>query len=130
MSNLGNKQTMAKNLKKYMEINHKDRNDICNDLGFKYTTFADWINGKTYPRIDKIELMADYFGISKADLVEDKTDDDSYYFDKETRKIAQEIFENKELRLLFSDARNATPDDLKATHDILLALKRKERGEN
>lgn len=35
-------------------------------------TFSDWINAKTYPRIDKIELMANYFGIEKSDLVEDK----------------------------------------------------------
>mgnify|MGYP000250745067 len=34
-------------------------------------TFSDWVNAKTYPRIDKIELMANYFGVTKADLVED-----------------------------------------------------------
>lgn len=50
-----------------------DRNKICADLNLKYTTFTDWINAKTYPRIDKIELMANYFGISKSDLVEDKS---------------------------------------------------------
>ena len=38
----------------------------------KYTTFTDWVKGNAYPRIDKIELMADYFGISKSDLVEEK----------------------------------------------------------
>ncbi len=54
-----------------MELKGKDRNQICKDLGFKYTTFTDWINGNTYPRIDKIELMANYFGINKADLVEE-----------------------------------------------------------
>lgn len=38
-------------------------------LGVKYTTFTDWVKGNSYPRIDKIELMENYFGISKADLV-------------------------------------------------------------
>ena len=47
---------------------------------------------------------------------------------EETAQMAQEIFENKELRLLFSAARDASPEDLKTTHDLLLALKRKERG--
>ena len=73
MSNLGNKEIMARNIKKYMELNEKDRNDMCRDLGFKYTTFTDWINAKTYPRIDKIELMANYFKVSKSDLVEENT---------------------------------------------------------
>jgi len=70
MSSLGNKEIMAQNIKRLMELYQKDRTDICKDLGFKYTTFTDWINGNTYPRIDKIEMMANYFGISKADLVE------------------------------------------------------------
>lgn len=71
MSNLGNKQIMAQNILHYMEIHGKTRNDMCKALGVKYTTFTDWVNGNSYPRIDKIELMANYFGISKADLVEE-----------------------------------------------------------
>lgn len=70
MSNLGNKQIMAQNIRFYMEQKGKNRTEICNDLGIKYTTFSDWINGNTYPRIDKIELLANYFGVTKADLVE------------------------------------------------------------
>lgn len=73
MSNIGNKQTMAKNILYYMNLKNKSRNDMCQALGVKYTTFTDWVKGNTYPRIDKIELMANYFGISKADLVEDHT---------------------------------------------------------
>jgi repressor LexA len=69
-NNLGNKETMSKNIKHYMDLNHVDRNDLCQSLGVKYTTLSDWINAKTYPRIDKIELMSNYFKISKADLVE------------------------------------------------------------
>ena len=72
MSNLGNKQIMAKNILFYMDQKGIDRMDICDALGIKYTTFVDWINAKTYPRIDKIELMANYFGIDKSDLIEDK----------------------------------------------------------
>lgn len=72
MSDLGNKEIFAKNLKYYMELNNKDRNDICRDLQFPYTTFAEWYNGNIYPRIDKIELIANYFGIKKSDLIERK----------------------------------------------------------
>lgn len=71
MSDLGNKQIMAENIKKYMKRYNKSRNDICRDLSISYTTFSDWVNAKTYPRIDKIEMLANYFGIEKSDLVED-----------------------------------------------------------
>ena len=70
MSNLGNKEIMAKNIRHYLEINNITQTDICTALGFKPATFSDWVNAKTYPRIDKIELMSNYFGISKSDLVE------------------------------------------------------------
>lgn len=79
MSNLGNKQIMAKNIKKYMSLNNVSQTDICNALKFKPSTFSDWVNAKTYPRIDKIEMLANYFGIEKSDLVEDKSNDDSDY---------------------------------------------------
>lgn len=74
MSNLGNKKIMAKNIQYYMDLNKKTRNDMCDALGVKYTTFTDWVKGNTYPRIDKIELMANYFGIQKSDLVEERVD--------------------------------------------------------
>ena len=74
MNNLGNKKTMAENIQYYLDLHHKDRSDLCRDLGFKYTTVSNWLQGVKYPRIDKIELMARYFGISKADLVEKRSE--------------------------------------------------------
>lgn len=72
MSSLGNKEIMAKNIQYYMDLRDKTRNDMCEALGVKYTTFTDWVKGNAYPRIDKIELMANYFGIEKSDLVEER----------------------------------------------------------
>ena len=72
MSDLGNIEIFVKNLKFYMNLKDKTRIDICSDLDIPYTTFAEWYKGKVYPRIDKIELLANYFGIKKSDLIEDK----------------------------------------------------------
>ena len=72
MNDRNSKSILAKNIRHYMELNNKSRNDMCEALGVKYTTLTDWVNGKTYPRIDKIELMANYFGIKKSELVEDR----------------------------------------------------------
>lgn len=71
MNGLGNKKIMARNIQRLMDKAGKTRLQVCDDLGIKYTTFTDWINANTYPRIDKIELLAQYFGVSKADLVEE-----------------------------------------------------------
>ena len=72
MSNLGNKDIMSKNLKYYIDKSGKDRKELSEIWGFPYSTVSEWINGRKYPRIDRIEIMADYFGILKSDLIEDK----------------------------------------------------------
>ena len=70
MSDLGNKAVFSQNLRNLMQKFGKSRNQVCDDLGFKYTTFTDWYNGNKYPRIDKIEMLADYFNVLKSDLIE------------------------------------------------------------
>ena len=70
---LGNKKIMGLNIQRLMDKKGIDRNKLSEDINVSYTTISDWINGKTYPRIDKIELMANYFGVEKSDLVEDKS---------------------------------------------------------
>ena len=72
MSNIGNKEVLARNLKYYIAKSGKDRRELAEIWGFPYSTVTEWINGKKYPRIDRIEIMADYFGILKSDLIEDK----------------------------------------------------------
>lgn len=69
---MSNKSVFAKNLQYQMDLNKKTRKDVCEALGFSYYTFSDWVNGKKYPRMDKVEMLADYFGILKSDLIEDK----------------------------------------------------------
>ena len=72
MSIPANKAIFSRNLRALMARFGKDRGQVCADLGIKYTTFADWYNGNKYPRIDKIERLAQYFGVLKSDLIEDK----------------------------------------------------------
>lgn len=68
---LGNKEIMAQNIRRCMQDAHVTQTDVCNTLHIPMPTFSDWINAKTYPRIDKIEMLANYFGVSKSALVED-----------------------------------------------------------
>lgn len=106
MSNIGNKETMSKNLRYYIEKSGKDRKTLAEIWGFPYSTVTDWINGNKYPRIDRIEVMADYFGIQKSDLIEDKKE-------QPTEKDGL----SKEKKMLIDFARNL-PDD-----KVLLALR-------
>ena len=98
------------------------------ETGISTATLSDWKNGKSQPKKDKIEKICEYFGVPVSYFYGDSTSSDGYYLSDETAQVAQEIFENKELRAVFDVQRGMAPEDLKALHQMALALKRKERG--
>lgn len=126
------KKIFSKNLNHYMELNEKTQTDIINDLGFNKSAVSTWCNGTRLPRMDKVELLAQYFGINRSDLIEDKNEqtDDHYYLNDETRQIAQEAFENPELRTLFKVARDIPPERLRAHIEFMKSLKEQECRNN
>lgn len=121
MSGLGNKEIMANNIQFYMNKKNVTNTDICKVLGFSLSTFSDWIHARTYPRIDKIELMANYFGISKADLVEEHTKEssDTYYLNEDAREMAQFMYDNPEYKVLFDASRKVKKEDIEFVKQML-----------
>jgi transcriptional regulator with XRE-family HTH domain len=90
MSNtsLGNNEIFSRNLRRQLKNANVLQKDVAKAVGVSTGTFADWCNGKLYPRMDKLQLLADYFGINKSELVED------VYIAKETiSKEDQEILD-------------------------------------
>jgi len=121
MSGLGNKEIFSKNLRKYIDLLGKERTEIAKDLDVRYSTFTDWVNGNSYPRIDKIEKMANYFGIRKSDLIEEHKD--NYYLNEESRNIANEILSNPDLKAIITAARDISPEDLLFVKKMLEKMK-------
>lgn len=99
------------------------------ELGFSNGSISKWKT--SMPKPERLQKIADYFGVTVDYLMTGNESDgkERYYTNDETASIAQEIFDNKELRLLFDAAKDAQPEDLQTVHQMLLALKRKERGD-
>lgn len=74
---------------------------------------------------DRLQIIADYLGVSVDYLLTGRNFDQQkgYYFDEESAKVAQKIFESRDLRTLFDAARDARPEDLKTAADWLRRLK-------
>lgn len=98
------------------------------DLGYSNAYISQLRKG-TFPD-DRLKEIANYLNVSVDYLMtgEEKEGGETYYFNEETKKIAQKVFENKNLRMLMDAAQYATPEDIETVHSMLLALKRKERG--
>lgn len=127
------KKIFSRNLNRYLSKYEKTQKEVADSIEVSPQTFNTWCQGIALPRMGKIQKLADYFHIDKSDLIDDKDDcteesESSYYLNDETSNMAQSIFENKELRMLFDAARDADPEDLETVHSMLMALKRKERG--
>lgn len=97
-STLGNKEIFSRNLKRYLESSGTKQKELAKALDVTPSTICDWIKGRGYPRMDKLQLLAEYFGIQKSDLVEDVY-------------IAKETVSNKEQKVL--DLFHKIPDDKK-----------------
>lgn len=109
--------------------------NVAVELGIPTSTISGWKLGQYKPKMDKLKKIADYFNVSLAYLMGESetpfpiTEEGTYWLDEETAKIAQKIFEDKNLRLLFDSAIDSKPEDLKLVHDMLSRLKNEERGD-
>jgi repressor LexA len=72
---MDNRDVFSRNLKYQMDLHNKSRQDVSEALGISYFTITSWVNGSKYPRMDKVEKLADYFGILMSDLIEDKKEE-------------------------------------------------------
>ena len=66
------KDIFAKNLRLYLSKSGKTQKEVAKSIGVSAPTFHEWCAGKKTPRMGKVEKLAEYFGILKSDLIEDK----------------------------------------------------------
>lgn len=65
------KKIFSTNLNYYMKRSGKNTADLAAELSFPFSTVSDWVHGKKYPRMDRVQIIADYFGIMKSHLTEE-----------------------------------------------------------
>ena len=126
MSNLGNKEVMAKNLQYYVERSGKTQKEMSEIVGVATSTFNDWMKAKAYPRIDKIEIMANYFKILKSDLIEDK-DEEHRQMQKNNDIITDAIVRMRsddEFLSVVSGLLTLDADKMSAVKQLLLVLQK------
>ena len=119
---------MYKKFERLLELKGVTPYRVHKDTGISTATLSDWKNGKSQPKKDKIEIICKYFDVPISYFYETEAAGGKYYLNDETAEMAQALFENKDLKVLFDAAKDASPEDLKTTYDMLMALKKKERG--
>lgn len=117
------RKTFSRNLRHYLELNDKQPVDIVNELKVPFSTVSNWINGLKMPRMGKVEMLAQWLGIEKSDLLEDKSESETYYLTPETIEIAQLVHDDPDLRLLFHAAKGVKPENIRLAAEMLTRFK-------
>lgn len=112
-NNLGNKEIMAENIQRYLDRKSVTKLQLSDAIGVPYSTIRDWLKARAYPRIDKIEKMANFFGCTKADLVEPA----DY-----SQPLELRVPYTKEWAELIDVLKNADAEDVARATKILQAL--------
>lgn len=95
--------------------------DVARATGITTTTLSAWKNGRYEPKNDKIQKIADFFGVPITYFFDDTP---AYYFNEETAELAQEIHDNPALRNLFQASRGLNEDALRTLAQTIEALKK------
>ena len=113
---------IAKNISYQLESKNKTQSDLAEYIGVSQTTVSNWCRGEKIPRMKKIDMICDYFGIKRSDLMEDKSDD--FILNKRDKKQIEEIINEAKEKLtsqegLMFDGDPASPE---AIDSILNAM--------
>ena len=96
--------------------------DVAKATGLSYSTFTDWKAGRYTPKAEKGQKIADFFNVP-LEYLDTGEMPEQYYSNPETAKIAQEIFDDRNLRALFDAARDSKPEDLRMAAEMLRKFK-------
>ena len=101
--------------------------DVVRATGITKSTFSDWKSGRSEPKKEKLQKIADFFDVS-LDYLMTGEEQNGYYLNEETAKLAQEMFEDEDMRSLFNMKRNMPPERFKAHMEFMKNLYEQEKG--
>lgn len=102
MSEQDAKRIFANNLNYFLDLKNKNQIEVANKLKINPSTFSSWCTGQKMPRMDKVEMLAHYFGIKKSDLIEEhekEPDIDVRRIERARKKMSDEE-KDKMMKLL------------------------------
>ena len=100
--------------------------DVSRGTGISSSVFSDWKKGRYSLKYDKLQKIADFLGVTTDQLtgVQTNVQAEGYYVNEDTARIAQQIFEDPYLRILFDAAGDSRPEDIQMAADLLKRLKK------
>ena len=113
-------KVIARNLKKIAYEHNKSQADIARDLHLNQATVSSWMLGTRIPRMDKVDLLCNYFNCKRSDIMEEHPEDfDDYYLDADARDLAEFLHKNPKYKVLFDASRKVKPEDIEFVKQMI-----------
>lgn len=105
------------------------QSELAKRLGMSKSTISMYEIGRRQPDLNTMEVIANFFNVDMNYLYGKSNEPEGYYYDEETARLAQEIYDNKDLGILMSASRKMSPEELKKLAALVQALVRRETGD-
>lgn len=112
----------SKNLNYYMNKYDITQAALAKKIGVSPATISNWCNGIKLPRMDKVDALANYFGIRRSDLMVEKNEqleEPTYYLDEAAREAAEFLHKNPDYKVLFDASRKVKKEDIEFVKQML-----------
>lgn len=107
---------------------------VAKDTGVTTATLSSWKSGRYTPKADKLQKLADYFGVGVEvffdDAVQTNEQGTQYYEDVRSALLAQQMFDDPQLHALFHVKKNIDPQRFQAFYDMVIALYKSEHPDD
>lgn len=124
--------SVGKNIRKFRKLNKLTQEELANKLGVSDKTISSWEIDRTEPDIGTVQKLARYFGCDISDLVGEqeqyrvKESGQLYYLNDDVGELAQELFNNRELKLVMNASRKLSKKSLTDLKNIIDNMKGEE----
>lgn len=115
--------TMYEVFEKLVEQKGVKAIDVCRATGISPSTISDWKAGRSNPKIKTLRKLCEYFDVSPEFFMTGKHPD-AYYLNSEAARIAQAVFDDPDLRLLFEAAKDVKPENIRLAAEMLRQFKK------
>lgn len=118
--------SIGNKLKELREAAGYNKREVAEKLDMPYTTYNNYETGAREAGSETLKKIANLYGVSIDYIFENDTQSSAYYLDREAAEMAQEIYENPELRILFDASRKVSKEDLQLVVDMVKRLKKED----
>lgn len=116
---------MYENYCKLRDSKGLKNSEVAREIGIPRSTFSDWKSGRSHPKTDKLQKIADYFGVTIEYLMKGEEAEVKYYTNDETARMVQEAFDDPDIRILLSAKKDLTPNEFNMVLELIKTFKNK-----